>query len=122
MLEGLAFRDQFELELAHTCDQIRRSLCSIRQWPMLPPRIRENMFYRQVVWQAGSFIKLVTGLTFKLGENVLKSILLDIAILTTRGNRAAEFGVIRETHRIAFESGKCSRAVRNRYTLHAELI
>jgi energy-coupling factor transporter ATP-binding protein EcfA2 len=39
--------------------QIRRSLRAVRQWPMLPPRIGQHMFYRQIVWQAGRFVKFV---------------------------------------------------------------
>src|SRR5580700_11313188 len=88
---------------------------------MLPPRVGQYMFYCQIVWQAGRFVKSVPRFVLKLAENVPKSMLLDVPILSAGGDRATELGVIGESHRISFERSKRVRAGRKRHAICVEL-
>jgi hypothetical protein len=62
------------------------------------------LLYRQIVWQAGCFVKSVPRFALKVAENVPKSMLLDVSVLTSGGDREGGFErnrLVRSVNKIA---------------------
>src|ERR1019366_10368182 len=121
MLQSFAIRNECELRLGHSCPQVGGGLRTVRQRPVVHPGIRQDVFYRKVVRQAGRLIKFVPRRIFELAQNVPQPALLNAAILSALQYVLAKLGIIRKPDGITIGRSEYIHETCKRHTICLKL-